>query len=93
MAEFAVVAVDDNISPVVCSADGERRNARTGAAHPHALRRPRARTVRCSVEGLLDYGKSAERPMAMSDRVWRRHANPCSRTTRLATAPFPFLAI
>lgn len=35
----------------------------------------------------------ATKMMSMSDAVWRRHANPWSAWTRVATAPLWFLAI
>jgi hypothetical protein len=41
----------------------------------------------------MEHGAPAARLMAMNDRVWMRHANPWSGYTRLATAPFLFLAI
>ena len=39
-----------------------------------------------------DLYRAAERLMSMDDRVWLRHANPWSVWTRIATAPFLFLA-
>ena len=41
----------------------------------------------------MEYGAPAARLMAMDDRVWMRHANPWSGYTRIATAPFLFIAI
>jgi len=41
----------------------------------------------------MDYGTWIERVFRMSDDVWMRHANPLSGWSRLATAPFLFLAL
>ncbi len=41
----------------------------------------------------MDYGKATETLMGMDDETWARHANPLSGWTRLATAPFWFLAV
>jgi hypothetical protein len=41
----------------------------------------------------MSYDRFAVRLMSMSDKIWIRHANPWSAWTRIATAPFWFLAI
>ncbi|MCH9808227.1 MAG: hypothetical protein K0U74_10890 [Alphaproteobacteria bacterium] len=41
----------------------------------------------------MDYGRWAERLMAMDDAAWQRHANPWSGWTRVAILPLLALAI
>lgn len=41
----------------------------------------------------MDIGRLLERSMVMSDRVWRRHANPWSVWTRIPILPLLALAI
>ncbi|ADK86401.1 conserved hypothetical protein [Desulfarculus baarsii DSM 2075] len=41
----------------------------------------------------MDIGRLSERLMGMSEETWRRHANPWSGWTRLASYPLIFLAV